>query len=107
MPAQLSANCKVQTRNLQKLITIHCDQQWQLKEPLSVDTKQTLRTVQQRLMTYKELKLHEDMIALSEIEAILSQMSEPERDIAFCGVACIDFHIQLIDAWLEQHTTFA
>ncbi|MFM2587729.1 hypothetical protein [Vibrio sp. TBV020] len=101
----LNANCKVHTRNLQKITTVHCDLKWQLTEPLSEEAKLSLTQVQQRLMTYKELKLHEGMIALSEIESILSHMSEPEREIAFCGVVCIDFHIRLIDSWLAQNRT--
>jgi hypothetical protein len=107
MHYSLSADCKVHTRNLQKLITINSDKQGKLTRPLSANAMKALYQAQQRLMTYKELKLHEEMIALSEIESILINMSEPEREIALCGVICIDFHIRLIDAWLEQHTSFA
>jgi len=103
----LSANCNVHARNLQRLITKDSDQYGNLTGPLSAHAVKTLHQTQQRLMTYKELKLHEEMIALSEIESILINMSEPEREIALCGVICIDFHIRLIDAWLEQHTSFA
>ncbi|EEX93593.1 hypothetical protein VIOR3934_13182 [Vibrio orientalis CIP 102891 = ATCC 33934] len=103
----LSADCKVHTRNLQKFIAIDSDKQGQLTRPLSANAMKALYQAQQRLMTYKELKLHEEMIALSEIESVLIHMSEPEREIALCGEVCIDFHIRLIDAWLEQHSAFA
>lgn len=102
----LNATCKVHSCNLRTLIGVQCNTKWQLIEPLTPEQKVALTQAQQRLMTYKELKLHEELIALSEIESILAKMSEPEREIAFCGVVCISFHIRLIDSWFEQSLFF-
>ena len=102
MTYPLQANCKIHTRNLQKIITVHCDHRWVLTKPLSDTAVHALHTIQQRLMTYKELKLHEDILAPCEMNRLLDSMYEPEREIALCGIECLDFHIRLIDSWQQQ-----
>lgn len=102
MTYPLAANCKIHTRNLQKIIQVNCDIRQVLTKPLSTAATHTLIEVQQRLMTYKELKLHEDMLAPCEMNQLLDSMFDPEREIALCGIDCLEFHIRLVDSWLKQ-----
>lgn len=62
-----------------------------------------IRLIQNRLLTYKELILHENILDKLELEQTFATLKRPERKLARNGVKDLTIAINQIDQLLERY----
>jgi len=62
-----------------------------------------IRLIQNRLLTYKELILHESILDKQELEQAFAVLKRPERKLARNGIKDLTIAINQIDQLLERY----
>ncbi|MEZ8056737.1 hypothetical protein [Vibrio splendidus] len=70
----------------------------------SENTRNQIIAVQHRLLTYKEVLLHGNMLEDKELRQAFSALNQNEKDVAQAGIKSINDAIKEMDEILERYS---